>query len=161
MHSREENAAYFAHLLDHYGNEHRHPGHRWLVACCLLLLAWSAIALAWTIPVPPMLGRPGFWSVMLQVLLFSWYWKYSRHIGAAMFVAMLVLSLLTHLIYSAIDPIQLRGWALGIFLLAWLGVMLGRFLEHPRPRLRDELAGVLVGCAWFMDRLLQRLGISR
>ena len=160
MHTREENTEYFAHLLDRYGNDHRHAGHRWLMALCALLIVWSAIALIWTIPVPPMLGRPGFWAVMLEVLLFSWYWKYSRRIGAAMFVAMLVLSLLTHLIYSLIDPIQLRGLALGTFLLGWLGVLLGRFLEQPRPSLRDELASFFVGPAWFMDRLLQRLGIS-
>ena len=160
MHSREENAEYFAHLLDRYGNDHRHAGHRWLVGCCVLLIVWSAIVLVWTIPVPPMLGRPGFWAVMLEVLLFSWYWKYSRRIGAAMFVALLLLSLLTHLIYSVTDPIQLRGWALGMFLLAWLGTLLGRFLEQPRPSLRDELAAFFVGPAWFMDRLLQRLGFS-
>jgi hypothetical protein len=160
MHSREENAEYFAHLLDRYSDSHRHSGHRWLAAGCVLLIVWSAIAMVWTIPVPSMLGRPGFWAVMLQVLLFSWYWKYSRRIGAAMFIALSVLSLLTHLIYSAIDPMQLRGWALGIFLLAWLGMLLGRFLEQPRPSLRDELAAFFIGPAWFMDRLLQRLGFS-
>ena len=160
MHSREENTEYFAHLLGRYGNDHRHTGHRWIMGCCVLLIVWSAIMLVWTIPVPSMLGRPGFWAVMLEVLLFSWYWKYSHRIGAAMFVALLVLSLLTHLIYSSTDPIQLRGWALGVFLLALLGILLGRFLEHPRPSLRDELAAFFVGPAWFMDRLLQRLGFS-
>ena len=53
------------HLLDRYGNDHRHAGHRWLMGCCVLLIVWSAIVLVWTIPVPPMLGRPGFWAVML------------------------------------------------------------------------------------------------
>ena len=160
MHSREENAEYFAYLLDRYSKDHRHSGHRWLMAVCVLLIIWSAIALVWTIPVPPMLGRPGFWAVMLQVPLFSWYWKYSRRVGAAMFIVLLVLSLLTHLLYSAVDPMQLRHVALGAFLLGWLGVLLGRFLEQPRPSLRDELAAFFVGPAWFMDRLLKRSGFS-
>jgi hypothetical protein len=160
MYSREENEAHFAQLLDLYGQDRRHAGHRRLLALCLPVLFWSAIALAWTIPVPPGIGRPGLWSVGLQVLLFAWYWKHSRRLGLAMFVLLLALSLLTYAIDASIDPSRLRGIATVALLSSGLGVLAGRLLERPPLGLRDTLAGLFVGPAWLLNRLLQRIGLG-
>ncbi|HEY9131594.1 MAG TPA: DUF962 domain-containing protein [Dyella sp.] len=160
MYTREENEARFAQLLDRYDQDHRQAGHRRLLALCLPLLLWSAIALVWTIPVPPGIGRPGLWSVGLQVLLFTWYWKHSRRLGLAMFIVMLALSLLTYTIDIDIAPSRLRSIATVTLLAGGFGVLAGRLLERPPLGLRDALAGLFVGPAWLLDRLLQRIGLG-
>ena len=130
--------------LDSYSNDHQNPTNRLLHWICVPLIVWCAIAMMWTIPVPPMIGRPGFWAVCALVLAFAWYWKQSHRIAAALFIALLLLCLLT---------------GVGVFVVAWVGQFIGHAIEGRRPSFLTDLAYLLVGPAWLMDKLLRRVGI--
>lgn len=147
------------HWLDSYSADHQHPTNRILHWICVPLIFWCVIALMWTVPVPPFIGRQGFWAVGMLVLAFAWYWKHSHRLGAALLIAMVLLALLTELIYRQIGPTSLRLLAAGVFVVAWIGQFVGHAIEGRRPSFLTDLAYLLVGPAWLMDKLLRRVGV--
>ena len=159
MHSREAWAVALAEDLARYAQARRHTGHRVILALALPLFAWAAIAVAWTIPVPPSIGRPGFWAVMALVGVFAAYWKRSRRLGGAMFVVLVLLCLLTHGLYQWMLPAALLKTGLLVALIAIIGLWLGQRMEPSPGRPSDLGADLFLGPAWLLDRLLHRLGI--
>jgi uncharacterized membrane protein YGL010W len=147
------------HWLDSYSADHQHPTNRILHWICVPLILWCVIALVWTVPVPTSVGRQGFWAVGMLVLAFAWYWKHSHRLGAALLVALAAFALLTELIYREIGPTSLRILAGGVFVVAWIGQFVGHAIEGRRPSFLTDLAYLLVGPAWLMDKLLRRVGI--
>jgi uncharacterized membrane protein YGL010W len=146
--------------LDSYAGDHRHPLNQRLHEVCVPLILWSAIALLWTIPVPALLGRPGFWSVGAQVLAFAWYWKHSRRLAGAMLLAFVLLDLLTAWVFAQYGASTLRWSAVAVFAVAWVGQFVGHAIEGRRPSFLTDLSYLLVGPAWLMDKLLRRLGLG-
>lgn len=146
--------------LDSYSRDHQHPTNRLLHWICVPLIVWCAVAMLWTVPVPSMLGRPGFWSVGVQVLAFAWYWKHSRRLAGALLIVFVLLDLLTELLYRQLGPAALLWSALGVFAVAWVGQFVGHAIEGRRPSFLTDLAYLLIGPAWLMDKLLRRLGLG-
>ncbi|SFR91800.1 Uncharacterized membrane protein YGL010W [Dyella sp. OK004] len=146
--------------LDSYSRDHQHPTNRLLHWICVPLIVWCAVAMLWTVPVPSMLGRPGFWSVGVQVLAFAWYWKHSRRLAGALLIVFVLLDLLTELLYRQLGPMTLLWSALGVFAVAWVGQFIGHAIEGRRPSFLTDLAYLLIGPAWLMDKLLRRLGLG-
>ncbi|WP_266170620.1 DUF962 domain-containing protein [Dyella subtropica] len=146
--------------LDSYSRDHQHPTNRLLHWICVPLIVWCVVALLWTLPVPSMLGRPGFWSVGAQVLAFAWYWKHSRKLAGALLIFFVLLDLLTELLYRQLGSMTLLWCALGVFAVAWVGQFIGHAIEGRRPSFLTDLAYLLIGPAWLMDKLLRRLGLG-
>ncbi|MHA6205076.1 Mpo1 family 2-hydroxy fatty acid dioxygenase [Dyella soli] len=145
--------------LDSYSADHQHPTNRLLHWICVPLILWCAIALMWTIPVPPAIGRPGFWAVGVLVLVFAWYWKHSHRLGGALLIALAALALITELAYRQLGPGSLRLLAAGVFVVAWIGQFVGHAIEGRRPSFLTDLTYLLVGPAWLLDKLLRRVGV--
>lgn len=145
--------------LNSYSQDHQNPTNRFLHWICVPLIVWCVIALLWTVPVPAMLGRPGFIAVGVLVLAFAWYWKHSHRLGGALLIALAAMAVLTELIYQQIGPVSLRWLALGVFIVAWVGQFIGHAIEGRRPSFLTDLAYLLIGPAWLMDKLLRRFSI--
>jgi uncharacterized membrane protein YGL010W len=145
--------------LDSYSADHQHPINRLLHWVCVPLILWCAIALMWTIPVPSSIGRPGFWAVCALVLAFTWYWKQSRRLGSALLIALAAFALLAELAFRELGPASLRLLAFAVFVAAWIGQFVGHLIEGRRPSFLTDLAYLLVGPAWLMDKLLRRFGV--
>ncbi len=79
--------------------------------------------------------------------------------AAALFIALLLLCLLTEFAYRALGPHVLLLTAIGVFVVAWVGQFIGHAIEGRRPSFLTDLAYLLVGPAWLMDKLLRRVGI--
>ena len=145
--------------LDSYSSDHQNPTNRVLHWICVPLILWCAIAMMWTIPVPPMIGRPGFWAVLALVLAFTWYWKKSHRLAAALLVVLVLLCLLTEFAYRTLGAHNLLLTGIGVFVVAWIGQFIGHAIEGRRPSFFTDLAYLLVGPAWLMDKLLRRFGV--
>ncbi|MFK2901076.1 DUF962 domain-containing protein [Dyella jejuensis] len=146
--------------LDCYSDDHRHPINRLLHWICVPLIVWSVIALLWTVPVPQTLARPGSWAVLAIVLAFTWYWKHSRRLGATLLIALAALALFSAWLFQQWGPAQLRWLAIAVFAVAWIGQFAGHLLEGKRPSFFTDLAYLLIGPAWLMDKLLHRIGFG-
>ncbi len=148
------------HWLDSYSSDHRHPTNQLLHWICVPLIAWCAIALLWSVPVPALLGRAGFWAAGAMVLAFAWYWKHSHRLGLALLLALVLLGAVTSLLYDRLGASNLRWLALAVFVIAWIGQFIGHAIEGRRPSFLTDLSYLLVGPAWLMEKLLRRLGLG-
>jgi uncharacterized membrane protein YGL010W len=97
--------------------------------------------------------------VAALVLAFAWYWKQSHRLGAALLIALALLCVLTEFGYRQLGPHTLLLTAIGVFVVAWIGQFVGHAIEGRRPSFLTDLAYLLVGPAWLMDKLLRRAGI--
>ena len=146
--------------LESYSQDHQHPTNRLLHWICVPLIVWSVLALLWTIPVPASLLRPGAWAVFAIVLAFAWYWKRSHRLGAALLIVLAIFALICAWAFEQLGPASMRWLATGIFAAAWIGQFIGHLFEGRRPSFFTDLAYLLVGPAWLMDKLLNRVGLK-
>lgn len=146
--------------LDSYSQDHQHPINRVLHWICVPLIVWSALALLWTAPVPPSLLRPGAWAVFSIVLAFAWYWKRSHRLAAALLIALAIFALSCAWVFQQLVPMHMRWLAIAVFAVAWIGQFVGHLFEGKRPSFLTDLAYLLVGPAWLMDKLLNRIGFK-
>jgi uncharacterized membrane protein YGL010W len=91
---------------------------------------------------------------------FSFYWRLSRPLGAAMFVVFVLLALLTEWLYRTLGGQPLLWLAIGVFAVAWVGQFIGHVVEGRRPSFFTDLAYLLIGPAWLAGKVMRRLGIA-
>jgi uncharacterized membrane protein YGL010W len=146
--------------LDGYSADHRNPTNQVLHWICVPPIVWSVVALLWTVPVPSAWLKPGAWAVFAMVLAFTWYWKHSHRLGAALLVFFVALAFFTAWLFAWLGPVQLRWAAIAVFVLAWIGQFVGHKFEGHRPSFLTDLSYLLVGPAWLMEKLLRKLGFK-
>lgn len=143
-----------------YSKDHQNPTNRLIHWICVPAILWAVIAALWVIPVPPSIGRPGFWCGMAMIGSFAFYWKMSKPIGIAMLIVFIALGLLTEFLYRTLGPADLLWLAIGVFVVAWIGQFIGHVLEGARPSFLTDLAYLLIGPAWLASKLMRRLKIN-
>ena len=147
--------------LDSYSNDHRNPTNQLLHWFCVPPIAWSVIALLWTIPVPASLLRPGSWAVLVMVLAFYWYWRRSHRLAAGLLIVFALLGLFTNYLYWRLGAAQLCYLAIGVFVVAWIGQFIGHKIEGRKPSFLADLSYLLIGPAWLMSKLFRKLGFKQ
>jgi uncharacterized membrane protein YGL010W len=143
-----------------YSKDHRNPTNRLIHWICVPAILWSVLAALWVIPVPPSIGRPGFWCGMAMIAAFAFYWKMSKPIGIAMLIVFVVLGLITEGLYRTLGPGDLLWLAIGVFVVAWIGQFIGHIIEGARPSFFTDLAYLLIGPAWLAGKLMRRMNIA-
>lgn len=143
-----------------YSRDHQNPVNRLIHWVCVPLILWAAIAALWTIPVPPALGRPGFWAGMAMVGAMAFYLRLSKRLGFAMLLLFVVLGVITELLFRGLGAHSLLWLAGGVFVLAWIGQFIGHLIEGARPSFFTDLAYLLIGPAWLTGKVMRRLHIS-
>ena len=147
--------------LDGYSADHRNAINQTLHWICVPPIVWSVIALLWAAPVPFTTLRPGSWAVLVMVLAFYWYWKRSHRLAAGLLIAFAVLGLLTNFLYWRLGARTLAWWAVGVFVVAWIGQFIGHKYEGRKPSFLTDLSYLLVGPAWLMSKLYRKLGFKQ
>ena len=147
--------------IDSYSADHRNPTNQIFHWFCVPPIVWTVIALLWAIPVPFAALRPGSWAVLVMVLAFYWYWKRSHRLALGLLVAFAVLGLLTNFLYWQLGARELAWWAVGVFVVAWIGQFIGHKYEGRKPSFLTDLSYLLIGPAWLMSKLYRRLGFRQ
>lgn len=146
--------------FERYDRNHQDATNRLIQWLCLPLMLWSVIAALWVIPVPPSIGRPGFWCGMTMVGAFAFYWRRSRPIGLSMLLVFVLLGIVTELLYRAVGPTTLLQSAVALFVLAWIGRYIGCRMEGAPPSFLINPVCLLVGPAWLVAKILRRINIA-
>ncbi|THD07663.1 DUF962 domain-containing protein [Rhodanobacter lindaniclasticus] len=147
--------------IDSYSADHRDPTNQMFHWFCVPPIVWSVIALLWATPVPFTALRPGSWAVLVMVLAFYWYWKRSHRLAVGLLIAFAVLGLLTNFLYWRLGAQTLAWWAVGVFVVAWIGQFIGHKYEGRKPSFLTDLSYLLVGPAWLMSKLYRKLGFKQ
>lgn len=146
--------------LGNYSEDHRNPTNILVHWVCVPFILWSVIALLWTIPVPAMIGRAGFWAAVAMFFALTFYLRLSRPLGLAMLLAFVVLGLLTELLYRALGPANLLWLAIAVFVLAWIAQFIGHKIEGKKPSFLTDAAYLMIGPAWIVAKIMRRIGVA-
>jgi uncharacterized membrane protein YGL010W len=147
-------------LLGNYSEDHRNATNQLIHWICVPLIVWTVVALAWLIPVPPGIGRPGLWAALAMVAALAFYLRLSRTLGLTMFLVFAVYAAITELMYRVLGPVALLWTAVGVFVAAWVAQFIGHEIEGRRPSFLTDLVYLLVGPLWLASKALRRFGVA-
>ncbi len=144
-------------LLAEYGESHRNETNKAIHWICVPVIVWTVIALLWALPSPF-----GIWWVNWATLLLAASLVYYLVLSPALAVGFAVFGLLSVyliIVYEASWPLPLWQFALGVFVLAWIGQFWGHRIEGKKPSFLKDIQFLLIGPAWLMSFLYRRWGI--
>jgi uncharacterized membrane protein YGL010W len=140
--------------FDEYGESHQNPTNKLVHWICVPSIFFSIVCLLSTIPIS------GRFTVASLAMIFAslFYVTISPRItiGLVLFY-MLCLWGASQL---ALLSIPLWQTALAIFVIAWIGQFIGHKIEGKKPSFLKDIQFLLIGPAWLMGFIYQKLGIK-
>ena len=153
-------------LFAAYGESHQTAFNRKIHYFCVPAIFFSLLGLLYLIPVyklfVPIIGLDiaKHINVATIAIIIStiYYFSLSIRLGMSMFVLLvLALGLIHVLELNQFMPLWLS--MLVIFVVAWIGQFIGHHHEGKKPSFFEDLQFLLVGPAWTLKHLYDRLGI--
>ncbi|NVK36771.1 MAG: DUF962 domain-containing protein [Gammaproteobacteria bacterium] len=148
--------------LDEYGSSHQNKTNKRIHWFCVPQIFWTVMAAIYAIPVLPVMAEvsPHFnWAVVLSVLAILFYVRLSVSlaIGMALFTAVCYAIVLW---FEATFPGYLL-WFAGIwFVVLWALQFYGHEVEGKKPSFFKDLQFLMIGPAWLMSFIYQKIGLK-
>ena len=140
--------------FNEYGESHRNPTNKLIHWICVPSIFFSIVCLFSLVPVAGVLNLAGILMIFATVFYARLSPKLAIGLLLFYFVCFIGAIALSNL------PIALWKTALGIFILAWLGQFYGHQIEGKKPSFLKDLQFLLIGPAWLLGFVYQRLGIK-
>ena len=152
--------------IGEYGESHQNSTNKAIHWICVPLIMLSLLALLGQIPFP--LGDIQLFSVGSQIIPLNWtilfllfcvifYLRLSVSLALGMmFIAISMIYCIS--IIRVYDP-QVWRLSLGIFVVAWIGQFIGHKIEGKKPSFFEDLQFLLIGPAWLLSFIYNKLGI--
>lgn len=149
--------------LDAYAVSHQNPTNKLIHWICVPVIFITVIGLFSSIPFPFHLAQYGIpsplmnWGVVVILLGLLFYLRLST----VMFLAMTLWCLFTLWVISLLNALPYPLWAssLVLFIIAWVGQFIGHKIEGEKPSFFEDLQFLMIGPAWLMSFILQKLKI--
>lgn len=132
--------------LDEYSESHLNHTNKMIHWVCVPVISFTVIALAYSL----------HWAVAVAASLAAlwFYWQLSATLALGMLAVMALM-----LAIAAMLP-NLLWWAIGLFVVAWIGQFIGHHIEGKKPSFFKDLQFLLIGPAWCLDALYKKAGVS-
>jgi len=151
--------------FDEYGESHQNPTNKKIHWICVPVIFFSTLGLLWSIPhdyfggILPRPLDPYFnWATVLVVIGSVFYWT----LGKSIFGGMLLISLVClwgNQMLASSGGMELWMISLIMFAVAWAGQFVGHKIEGMKPSFFKDLQFLLVGPAWLLSFVYQKVGI--
>ena len=140
--------------FNEYGESHQNPTNKLIHWICVPSIFFSIVCLFSLVPVAGVLNLAGILMIFATVFYARLSPKLAIGLLLFYFVCFMGAIALSHL------PVALWKIALAIFVLAWLGQFYGHQIEGKKPSFLKDLQFLLIGPAWLLGFVYQRLGIK-
>ena len=143
--------------LDEYGESHTNETNKTIHWICVPAIFFSIIALLWCIKLPFIVQ--GF-TLNLGVLAVSLISIYYLTLSRTIWIGMLIFGLICLWISYIIEEwkvIPLWAFAVGVFILAWIGQFYGHKIEGKKPSFLKDIQFLLIGPMWLMSLVYKNL----
>ena len=157
-------------LIKEYGESHQNKTNKLIHWFCVPAIFFSIIVLVWCIPLGPLefVRINDFkyinWATLSIIFVFIYYLLLSPRLTFGMFVFSVGCLYLTNLIENIIlnGNLKVSLWiiALGIFALSWIVQFLGHKIEGKKPSFLKDIQFLLIGPAWLMHFIYEKLNIK-
>ena len=134
-------------LFARYGEFHRNAVNKAIHWVCVPLIVWAALGMLWA-------ASPVVACVAIAASMAFYAWL-------SMPLAVGMLGVIAVMIY----PLTLLGSRVlvvsaAVFVVAWIGQFIGHLIEGRKPAFLEDVRSLLVGPAWLLGFVYQRLGIA-
>lgn len=143
-----------------YNVSHRNPTNKKIHFICVPLIFFSIIGILRSVPIPFAQNLSPYANFGVILILFGllFYAKLSIRI----MLGMLLFSVVCLVGLNAIEQMGISAlWSsIVIFIVAWIGQFYGHRLEGKKPSFLKDVQFLLIGPAWVMSFLFQKIGIK-
>jgi len=143
--------------LADYSESHQNPTNKLIHWLCVPAILWCVLALLWLVPLGPISWINGATLLILISIIF--YARLSWTLALGM-IAISAVSIALIIGYQTANPgLPLWAFALLLFVIAWIGQFIGHNIEGKKPSFFKDLQFLLIGPAWLLSFVYQKLGI--
>ncbi|TKR29652.1 DUF962 domain-containing protein [Luteimonas gilva] len=159
MHAQADSRATPIHRwFDKYAEDHRNPTNQTIHVFAVPAILWTIVALLWCIPSPGTWFRPGFWAALTMFAAWMFYYRSSRSLGFGMLAVFVVMAWFTRWLHNAYGTQALLIAAIVVFVVAWVAQFVGHKIEGRKPSFLTDITFLLIGPAWVVAKLYNKLG---
>jgi uncharacterized membrane protein YGL010W len=149
-------------LLNEYGESHQNGTNKLIHWIAVPVIAWTVVALFWSIPVPDALAVVPFlnWATIALLLTVIYYavLSWTLAIGMVLF-ALLCVGAVQLYLSAPLFTLSLWQFAIAIFVIAWIFQFIGHKIEGKKPSFFKDVQFLLIGPAWLMGFIYRKLNI--
>ncbi|MAQ43331.1 MAG: hypothetical protein CMG25_02445 [Candidatus Marinimicrobia bacterium] len=153
--------------IDEYGESHQNPINKAIHWICVPLIMLSLLALIGQIPfftnklILFHIGSEPItlnWTILFLIFSVIFYLRLSLTLSIGMMlIAFSMLYLISYIRYYDSEVWRL---SLIIFIIAWIGQFIGHKIEGKKPSFFEDLQFLLIGPAWLLSFIYNKLGIK-
>lgn len=145
--------------LSEYGESHQNPTNKTVHWICVPVIFFCVTGLLYSVKLGVAIapGMPLNLAIVALALVLVYYLRLSPTLA----LGMLLFSAVCLWLCRSIEQSGLQLWLVSIilFVAAWIGQFWGHHVEGKRPSFLKDLQFLLIGPAWLMSFVYQRLGI--
>jgi uncharacterized membrane protein YGL010W len=147
--------------LAEYGESHQNPTNKTVHWICVPLIFFSIVGLLFSLKLPFFsLGEmQGNVALVVLFLTLVYYFTLSKSLTVGLFLFTSLCVYLCYLIEQS-DFAPLWQVSITVFVLAWIGQFWGHKVEGKKPSFLKDIQFLMIGPAWLMSFIYQRLGIA-
>ena len=134
-------------LFNRYGESHRNPTNKAIHWICVPLITWSLLAALWS------------WTPIAVYVLITLAVVFYTALSLPIAIGMLGVSAFMVLTLTVVTE-HLLIVAIVVFAAAWIGQFIGHKIEGKKPSFFEDIEFLLIGPAWLLGFVYQRLGIT-
>ena len=145
--------------LSDYGESHQNHTNKLIHWICVPAIFFSIVGFLFSIKLPFSVGGIQLnLAMIVAILIVGYYFSLSKTLWIGMFLFIIICLLLCNIIEaSGIIPLWLC--CVIIFIAAWIGQFYGHKVEGKKPSFLKDIQFLMIGPAWLMSFIYQRLGI--
>lgn len=145
--------------LSEYGESHKNETNKTIHWICVPTIFFSMIGLLYGIKFPFLIaGEPVNLAMLAMVFVIAYYFSLSKTLWIGMLLFGIVCLLLCNYIEAA-SVISLWLLSMILFGAAWIFQFYGHKVEGKKPSFLKDLQFLMIGPAWLMSFIYQRLGL--
>ena len=152
--------------IEEYGESHQNPANKAIHWICVPSIMLSLLALISIIPFPindmilfSISGKKVLLNWTIIFLLFAVFFYLRLSISIA--IGMLLIAIVMIASINWIEFFDPTIWKLSffIFVVSWIGQFIGHKIEGKKPSFFEDLQFLLIGPAWLLNFIYQKIGI--
>lgn len=145
--------------LNQYGESHQNATNKTIHWICVPVIFLSIMGFLFSIKLPFVVtGHRVNLAMFVLVAVITYYYSLSKTLWVGMLLFGGVCLLVCHLIEMNFF-LPLWAFSLILFIAAWIGQFYGHNIEGKKPSFFKDLQFLLIGPAWLMSFIYERLGI--
>ena len=146
--------------LNEYGESHKNQTNKTIHWVCVPLIFFAIVGLLYSIKLPILINAyPLNMAIIILLFAVGYYFWLSKTLWVGMLLFSLLCVIACHFI-ETVFSMQLWIFSLLVFVVAWAGQFYGHKIEGKKPSFIKDIQFSMIGPAWLMSFIYQRLGIK-